>query len=123
MSIRKFTIYLRDNGLNLIKVLFNKQQLTFEDSFDWFKVPQNGKKIYVERMIERLLNAGIIEYEELNKVYHLSQNATDKVVKLNSLIHLDLGHSSNPILDRSSFNPLFTKNSSPPRLYSNLRSV
>ncbi len=91
MSIRKLTIYLRDNGLDLIKILFKKRKLTFKDFYDWFNVPQNGKKIYVERMIERLLNADIIEYEELNKVYQLSQNATDKVVKFVNIGRIRFG--------------------------------
>ncbi|KKM90681.1 hypothetical protein LCGC14_1236170 [marine sediment metagenome] len=84
MSIRKFTIYLRDHGVDLIKVLFQKEQLSFEDFNEWFQVyglSKEQKRENTKRIIDRLLIAGIVNYEEVNAIYQLSTNATNNIVE------------------------------------------
>lgn len=83
--IRKFTIYFRDNGIDLLKDLFEKEQYSFEDFSNWFKVsrvPREQKSVNVERMIQRLLNEDIIQYVKEKKVYCLTQNAKIRAVEL-----------------------------------------
>ncbi len=83
--IRKYTIYFRDNGTDLLKDLFEKGQYSFEDFYNWFrvsKVPKKQKKVNVERMIRRLLDADIIQYEKEKEIYYLAQDAKREAVKL-----------------------------------------
>ncbi|KKM05181.1 hypothetical protein LCGC14_1756690 [marine sediment metagenome] len=63
MSIRKFTFYLRDHGVELIEILFNQREITFEEFYKWFDVydvSEEQKKISVERILERLINDNLI---------------------------------------------------------------
>lgn len=63
MSIRKFTFYLRDHGVELIEILFNQREITFEEFYMWFDVydvSEEQKKISVERILERLINDNLI---------------------------------------------------------------
>lgn len=83
--IRKFTIYFRDNGTNLLKNLFEKGQYSFEDFYNWFKVskvPKEQKSVNVERMVQRLLDSDVIQYEKEEETYYLTQNAPIKAVEL-----------------------------------------
>ncbi|KKL25258.1 hypothetical protein LCGC14_2407130, partial [marine sediment metagenome] len=85
MSIRNFTIYLRDNGLELIKILFGKKPLSYEIFFHWFKVyskSKEEKQRNVNRMIRRLISEEVIEYNEADKKYQLSEEASKNVVEL-----------------------------------------
>ncbi|KKN08685.1 hypothetical protein LCGC14_1054220 [marine sediment metagenome] len=54
MSIRNYTIYMRDNGLKLIELLNKKKIFSFKDFFEWFKISNKSKEekeINVNRMI------------------------------------------------------------------------
>ena len=83
--IRKYTIYFRDKGIDLLKELFEKGYYSFEDFSDWFKalkVPREQNSVYVERMIRRLLDAGFIQYVKEKKIYCLTHDARIKAVEL-----------------------------------------
>jgi len=83
--IREFTIFFRDNGTDLLKDLFEKSQYSFEDFYNWFnvsKIPKEQKLVNVERMVLRLLDSGIIQYEKGKEIYYLTQDAKNKAVEL-----------------------------------------
>ena len=83
--IRKFTIRFRDNGIDLLKKLFEKGKYSFEEFSDWFKVSgvrKDQKSANVKLMIERLIGEDFIQYKPEEKMYYLSQNATIRAVEL-----------------------------------------
>jgi len=76
--IRKFTIYFRDYGTELLKDLFEKGQYSFEDFFNWFEVsrmPREQKSVNVERMIQRLIDDSIVQFDKEEEIYYLTQDA------------------------------------------------
>ncbi len=85
MSIRNFTVYLRDNGLELIELLAKNKPLSFENFYDWFKIydkTKEEKQRNVDRMLIRLVVEGIIEYVDSENIYQASPNFTHNIVEL-----------------------------------------
>ena len=85
---RKFTIYLRDDGIDLLKKLFEKGHYSFEDFFMWFEVSgvsKEQKSVFVRVMIQRLHDEGVIQRENNEDTFYLTRNAQNKVVELVNL--------------------------------------
>ena len=83
--IRKFTIRLRDRGIDLLKELFEKKQFSFEDFYKWFnesKIIKEKNSVHVKRKVQLLIDESIIQFNGEKRMYELTNDATVKAVKL-----------------------------------------